>query len=393
MKILIVTDNFYPGIGGTEAACLGFASELVAEGNEVMLACPDYHKEDPREYPFPVVRFPSMDLVENAPIVFSAFAGKNLKKLVEFSPDIVHAETLSGMAEIGLKVGRKCGAPVLMTMHTKLLDAFQSYLKSKTLARLLLMTQMKNAKHSDAVVTVAAFMPKIIESYGYRSASPIPVIRNGAMYPKSLVTDGERRAARRELGFGEDENILLYVGHLIKHKNVGFLIDAMKEATDRGFCGKLLLVGSREDEKAFKKQAEKLGIPEKVIFYGVVKEKEQMQRIYGLADLFVTASTFDTDPIVVVEAACRGVPSLVIEHWGCSERVEDGETGFTSPEDPAAFGEKIVQLFSDKEFLREVGRRAADHVPTSWADTVAAHIPLYQRLIEEKRAALQRGKK
>ncbi len=393
MKILIATDNFYPGIGGTEAACLGFATELVAEGHEVLLACPDYHMEDPREYPFPVVRFPSLYFIENAPIVFSAFAGKNFKKLVEFSPDIVHAETLSGMAEIGIKVARKCGVPVLMTMHTKLLDAFRTYLKFDTLSRIFLKTQMKNAKHTDAVVTVASFMPKIIESYGYRSVSPIPVIRNGAMYPRLLVTDDERRAVRREFGFRDDEDILLYVGHVIRYKNVGFLIDAMKEAIDRGFCGKLMLVGSRDDEKKFKKQAKKLGILENVIFYGIIEEKERMQRVYALADLFVTASTFDTDPIVVVEAACRGIPSLVIEHWGCSERIEEGETGFTSPEDPAAFGERIVRLFQDKDNLRETGKRAAERVPTSWADTVAAHIPLYEKLIEEKRTELQRGTK
>ncbi len=76
MKVLICTDSFYPGIGGTEAACLGFATELTEQGHEVLLACPRYSQKDARVYPFKVLRLPSLALTKNDKMVLLGLSRK-----------------------------------------------------------------------------------------------------------------------------------------------------------------------------------------------------------------------------------------------------------------------------------------------------------------------------
>lgn len=380
MRILICTDNFYPGIGGTEAAVLSYAEELIAEGHEVMLACPKYRTQGER-YPFEVVRFPSLRIIKNVPIVFTHGSRKKMKRLVAFSPDIVHLETLAGMAKIGLRVGKACSVPVVMTMHTKLLYAYMGFLKSERLSRLLLHVQLKRTLRCDALVTVARCMLPELESYHCPYEGDIRIIRNGSVFRTNIATEEERLAARRELGIGEQENVLAFVGRLQLYKNIVFVLKCLRLARERGFSFRYLVVGDGDDREEIQREAQSLGLSDAVLFTGLVSDRSSIRKYYAAADLFVTASVFDTDPIVVMEAASVGVPSLVAEHSGCSERIEDGKNGYTAPLDEGAFCSRIMEAFADKEVLREVGVCAAQTVLSTWADTVKSNLELYNQLI------------
>ncbi len=384
MKVLICTDSFYPGVGGTEAACFGFASELVKQGHEVLLACPRHIRNDKHEYSFAVLRLPSMSVTRNDKMVFVKAAGKYVKQMLAFKPDIVHIETVSGMAQIGLKVGKKLGVPVVMTVHTKFRDAFSRSIKSKVIVDAMLKNIGKKLQRADAVLTVVDNTIPEIATWGYRG--PIKVIRNGAMFEKKVITPEQKAAAKEELGLSPNENVLIFVGHMLKFKNFAFVLQALKKAVDRGFEGKLLAVGDGADLKYLQKLTFKLGIADKVIFTGQIKNRVKVAKMYVAGDLFTTASTFDTDPIVVVEAACMSVPSLVLEDTGCSQRIKDNVSGYLSAPDTLAFAERIIEIFSDKEKLAEVSANAREMVPSTWEDTVKEHLKLYESLLKENLA-------
>ncbi len=388
MKILICSDSFYPGIGGTEAACLGFATELVKEGHEVLLACPDYHREDTREYPFPVLRLPSMRLTDTEMMVYVSRSGKKAKEMEAFCPDVIHVQSWSGMARIALKLGKKLGVPVVMTMHTQLRLLYKRMVKVPLVIKIMIHDAVKKMRRADQVTTVASCMRAELAACGYEKSADIPVIRNGAMVARSVATEEERRAARARFGLPAEKPVLIFVGHIAQFKRVDFLLRAFRIAVDGGFEGSLMLVGSGVDEKRYKKLSLKLGLSDRVLFTGKLENREDVKSAYAAADLFVMASIFDNDPIVVAEAACRGIPTLAIENTGSSERITDGIDGFVVPSNEKAFAERAVELCADLAMLREVGKRAAENIPTGWAETVAAYIPLYEKLIEEKKAGL-----
>lgn len=390
MRILICTDTFYPGIGGTEAACFGFASELVAEGHEVLLACPDYHREDARQYSFPVLRLPALSLTDSEVMVYVSRSKKAMKQMEAFRPDAIHLQSWSGMARIALKLGKKLGVPVVMTMHTQLRLLYRRTLKLPVLIRAFIGDAVRKMRRADLVTTVAGCMRAELAACGYEKSAEIPVIRNGAMAIRSIVTEEERREARVRFGLHTEKPVLIFVGHIAQFKRVDFLLRALRIAVDGGFDGSLMLVGSGVDEKRYQRLSRKLGLSDRVLFTGRLERREDVKTAYAAADLFVMASIFDNDPIVVVEAACRGLPALTIENTGSSERLTDGVDGFVAPSDEAAFAKRIIELFAEPRILREVGIRAADRIPTQWADTVAAYLPLYEKLIEEK-AKSRRG--
>lgn len=384
MRILICTDTFFPGIGGTEIACFGYAEELVREGHEVILACPDYHRIDNGKYSFPVFRLPAIPLTANEVMVLVSRCGKFIKAMERFSPDIIQVESWAGMARIALKLGKRIGVPVVMTMHTKLYLSYRQALKSRLLTKAFIRDAVRKLNVADTVVTVAECMRDELAACGYKKSADVSVIRNGSVFEPSVVTEDERSLARREFGFSDEENILLFAGHMIKIKNVEFLLEAYKIASENGFCGKMVLVGRGADEKYFRKRAKQLGIESGVIFTGQIVSREKIALMYACADLFVIASEFDNDPIVVTEAASKGVPTLAIEGYGCSERLKNGVSGFTERYDVNAFGKRIASLFSEKDKLREVGRVATEQVLSHWSETVASYMTLYDKAIDEK---------
>ncbi len=391
MRILVCTDNFYPGIGGTEAAVLGYVNALVAKGHEVLLACPEYGVGSAENYPFEIVRFPSLRVIPNNPIALTHISRKKMKKLVEFAPDFVHLQTLSGMARIGIRVGRKRHVPIVMTMHTKLLEAYRQYLKTKWLSRLLLRTQLVKVRYCDAIATVANCMLPEIGSYPCSRMGEIRVIRNGSVFEKRPADEAARAAARNALGLEEGENVLLFVGRLLRYKMVSFVLHSLNIARSRGLSFRYIVVGDGEDRVSMQKDAEALGLSDAVTFTGRISDRAVVRQYYIAADLFVTASLFDTDPIVVMEAASNGVASLVAENSGCSERISDGVNGYTAPVDEEKFAEKIAEIFADKSKLREAGIRAAETVTSSWADTAEAYLSLCNELQGDRFKKLNKG--
>lgn len=214
---------------------------------------------------------------------------------------------------------------------------------------------------------------------------PIKIIKNGATFPKHNLSQSEKNQLRKKYGFNENDNILIFVGRLTKVKNLEFILKAVSLAKAQGFNFKLLFVGGGLDVNYYKNQTKILGLEKDVVFVGQVEEKAKITEYYCLADLFVMASIFDNDPLVVVEAACCGTPALVLENTGCSNRIKDNFNGFTSPYDEKKFGDRIIEVFSDKEKLTTVGQKARDTIPTTWAQTVQENIEVYHELLEKRK--------
>ena len=71
-----------------------------------------------------------------------------------------------------------------------------------------------------------------------------------------------------------------------------------------------------------------LGIADKVTFAGRVTDRERLKQYYAAADLFLFPSLYDTDGLVVREAAALDTPSVMLKEASASGMLTDGETGF-----------------------------------------------------------------
>lgn len=182
-----------------------------------------------------------------------------------------------------------------------------------------------------------------------------------------------------------EQNILLYVGHIVKFKNLEFTFNALTKVKQKIPNFKMLLVGSGADDNYFKNLAVKLGLDNNLIFTGVITNQELLSSIYSVADLYVFPSIFDNDPLTVVEASLHKVPAITIVNTGSSERIINEVSGFTTNLNEEEFANKIIELLNNKQKLKEVGINAEKQIPKEWSVTASEYLKEYETLIKQSK--------
>lgn len=373
MNIAVFTDNFLPGIGGTENAVLNYATEL-CKTDRVAVFAPDYKGVltdgyDER-FPFKVIRCKSHRLTKND-FLACPKSDKNFKAALNaFKPDIVHCQTLAPISNFAAAYAKKHGLPLVFTAHTKYMFCYRNSLKSKMLANLAVRVISKGIKRADAVCTVSRDMANELRAYGVNG--DVTVIKNGGVARDNRFTKPETVAPR-----------FLYVGLVIKYKNVGFTLNALSRVKKSGIPDFTFnVVGTGPHVKHFKKRAAKLGIGENVNFIGKITDAASLDKFYAESDLMLFPSVFDSDGLVVCEAGNMGTPSLTLEGTGASERITDGVNGFTAPNSVEEYAAKIVSVMSDRQNLRRVGENAKN-LFTDWSANVAQYKKIYTELLKK----------
>jgi len=379
MKIAIVTDNFLPGIGGTEQAVKGLADEL-SKKHEVLVACPSYHEKNNAVYNFKVQRCRSIKLTKNEFLPVPAFSKKFRKAFKNFMPDIINCHSILGITMFAIKYAKKHRIPVLMTIHTKYKEAF--FIKFRPIVSLFIKGIVNKLKKANNVSTVCRDMVVQLQSYGFNKH--VSVIRNGStlIQQNNLLQKAEDAVKFFNI---TKPHILLFVGHIVKFKNLQMILDALKIVRNKRDDFIMLFVGSGLNDRYFKKQCQKMKLNDIVTFTGVIKDRNLLSGIYAASDLLLFPSIFDNDPLTIVEAAIYETPAIVLSGTGSSERIIDGNNGFIIENDVTAFAEKINFLLNNKTLLQSVGAEASKTIPKSWEETAKEYENIYTNMLNDKR--------
>lgn len=136
------------------------------------------------------------------------------------------------------------------------------------------------------------------------------IIPNGIDIERFAFNEKARKKTRAVLGIGQ-KPLLVNIGRLCEQKNQMFLLDVLKELTERGNDCTLLLVGEGEMLAALHDKAEKLEIVDKVIFYGTTSAVED---ILSAGDVFLFPSIFEGFGIAALEAQTASLPVICSEY-------------------------------------------------------------------------------
>ena len=156
----------------------------------------------------------------------------------------------------------------------------------------------------------------------------------------------------------------------------------------------MVFVGKGPDKELLEEKARTLGLmgsaggPDRCFFTGPIYDRDELRAWNTRADLFLFPSTFDTNGLVVREAAACGLSSVLIEGSCAAEGVTDGVNGFTIPESPEALAALLEKVSGDLGHLRQVGERAMEELYLSWQDCVARAYEQYQLILEKKEQGL-----
>lgn len=380
MKVEIFTDSYLPGIGGTEKAVVGICNGLIQNGHQVAVACPKY-KTLPPDLGYPVFRSKSLHLFGQNYAALSSFSSKFKKQIKDFNPDIIHCNTVNDMLTRSLKLSKKLHIPVVATVHTKYKECYLHDSKSKIITYFLLKSMVRKLNKVDIITTVSNDMKNELIKYGVKNK--IIIIKNGCDYLKNENIDESIILAKEHFKFENNPFIFLFVGRLEKIKNINFSLDMLAELKKEYSNFKFIIVGDGADKKHFVDKVATLGLSDNVIFSGVVKDKKILNSIYAMSNLLLFPSTFDSDGLVVLEAASNKTPAIAIKGTGPSERITPDFNGFICENNLQSYLEKVKQIINNKDLLNLVSTNAYNTMLKTWDKVVPEYVAIYKKLLNK----------
>ena len=360
LKILITTDLYTVTTNGVVTSVQNLFDELTANGHDVRIltisADLHSHKEGavyyirsvPLKGVYPDLRMPT------------SFRHKLIQEIIDWKPDVVHSQCEFFSYQFAARISRITGAPIVHTYHTLYEQYMTSYLvPSKRLGDYLV--KMLSKRRLKRVSTLVAPTQKVENTLqGYGMQAPISVVPSGISLEQHFrrLPEEERNQRRRKLGIREDDLVLINLGRLGGEKNLGELLEFFAEARKKNDALKFLIVGDGPAREDLQKQAKQLDIAEYVIFTGMVPPSE-VQNYYQLGDIFVSASTSETQGLTYIEAAANGLPLLCRQDDCLADVLEEGENGYeyTSAEE---FLEAIDTMMDDENWRAAAAKRSEE---------------------------------
>ena len=137
------------------------------------------------------------------------------------------------------------------------------------------------------------------------------------------------------------ELFVLYVGRITKEKNIDFII---KNFPHTDF--KLVITSDGPYREGLEKLVSKLGVEKNVVFTGYLS-KNSLDDFYSLADIFVMASKTETQGMVLIEAALRKLPTVVLGYPVIGDFVKENGTGLVASE--GDFSDAIESAYKERK--------------------------------------------
>ena len=385
LNVCLINDSFPPEIDGVVNAVVNYATIITRDFGRTTVVTPDNAEADDSAFPFPVLRYPSVDLTRL--VGYHAgfpFTPEVQKKLVSENFDILHSHCPITSTMLARSLRDRIHVPLVMTYHTKfdidIANAISSKLLQEEAKRLLVL----NIAACDEVWTVSRGAGDNLRSLGYEGESI--VMPNGVDFPLGRVDDSLIDEVTGGLDLPAGVPVFLFVGRMMWYKGIRIILDALKLLRESGEDFRMVFVGGGGDRDEIVAHAEKLGLCDKTFFVEPIHDRSRIRAWYCRADLFLFPSTFDTNGLVVREAAACGLASVLIAGSCAAEDVTDGESGFLIEENAESMAAKLRALCAAPEKMRAVGEGAQREIYISWDAAVKNACERYCVVIENYRA-------
>ena len=368
MRVLMVSDVYFPRINGVSTSIETFRQTLAQEGVEVRLVAPRYGDEPDEPL---VARVPGRPVPRDPEDRLVAWRAMSEAVRTQAADcDLVHIQTPFAAHYAGLAAARREGVPVLATYHTlfeEYLHHYAPFLPARGLRALARHVSRSQCNALDGVVVPSPAMQARLNEYGVRR--PIHVLPTGI--PLTRFASGDRVRFRAAHGIAAGRPVALFVGRVAHEKNIGFLLEMTAVAVKRRPDLLLLVAGEGPALPALRAQAARLGLGEAVRFTGYLDRRRELPDCYAAADVFVFASRTETQGLVLLEAMAVGLPVVALAQMGTADILAPRRGCRVPDDDPAAFADSVVEVLSDASLRARLGSEARAYAH-GWSDAAMA---------------------
>lgn len=356
MKILLTTDCYAPTVNGVVTSVLTLKQALTEQGHEVRVLTLSNSAHSYQEGDVTYIGAVSAGMIYPGVRLRTAPALALMRRLARWQPDVIHSQCEFSTFLMARRLAAATGVPLVHTYHTVYEDYTHYFSPSRRWGRAAVAAFTRWVVGQTAcVIAPTQKVRRLLE--GYHVAAPIAVIPTGIDLSRftAAADDKVRQALRCRLGLPEDAVVLTYIGRLAEEKNIDRLLRYVAGVEDENI--RLLLVGDGPHRAALEAQVRELGLSDRVRFAGMVP-REQVPDYYRAGDLFVSASSSETQGLTYLEALSCGLPALCLRDECLAGIIVDGVNGWQF-RDGAQFQLCLRRFLSDPQLRRELAQNAA----------------------------------
>ncbi len=387
-----MNDSFPPIIDGVANVVMNYGKILQENAlADVVVATPKYPKTDYSGYPYQVVPYQSFNTkrLANGYRTGNPFDFSEIREILDFKPDILHTHCPFSSTVMARVLKSRTDAPIILTYHTKFDVDIAKAVKLKLIQEGTIRAIVKNIEACDEVWVVSQGAGENLRSLGY--SGEYIVMNNGVDFARGRVDKATVHAVTAEYDLPEGVPVFLFVGRIMAYKGLPLIIDAMAQLENAGFDYRMVFIGGGADEKRMKDKVAELGL-KNCIFTGPIADRQVLRAWNTRADLFLFPSTYDTNGIVVREAAACGLASVLIQGSCAAEGITHGRNGYLVEETADAMAKLLMEVGSNLELLDSVGQHAMDEIYISWDESVRAAYARYEVVMENHAKGMYKSK-
>lgn len=367
MKLLVISDVFYPRRGGTEIIFREVFRRLAAKGFEINVLTPQIGGAAAQE------EVDGVSITRIAPANRLLFIFSALRKALQEAKrsDVIHtAVWFGGYPAAFAKIASN--KPCVLTAN--------AYFKYKWL-------KIRGVPKALAFAAAEQFLFKLpFDRYCCLSKAQADLLSKSVAKEKIIVTYPgldfalfkPQALSKRVLDLSDKEFIYCFYGRYDPQKGIDTLLKAAKIFFRED--AKLLMIVAGDHTK-IKKMINALGLEEHVLLMqGMPQQK--LAQLLNAVDTVVVPSKVEPFGMVAAEASALAKPVIASAVDGLTEIVVDGKTGFlVEPQMPQAFANKLEILYNSRKLCKKLGRNGRKHVKKfSWDKTAKQYQKIYEEL-------------
>jgi 1,2-diacylglycerol 3-alpha-glucosyltransferase len=363
MNILLYTPIFAPVISGVTTRILHLITYFKSRGHSVCIITPCQASVDwvgaatlyvLQSVPLPFFTAQYPDVREPSPLTL----GHEFHSICErFRPDVIHVFGPTSAVGSLLPIADSLQIPMLMSYNTDVARAIATCvglpLKLVDLA-LAYASQVSGISDTQCMIAVshgslANLTQRGLIRVGQCTDVMLPIVdttlfRPVRPQPRLFKNDGSLR--------------VVFCGRLGAEKRVSLLIEALQHTTRPV---QLVLIGDGEYRTHLEQEATAATVDRQgsIRFVGAV-ENHLLAPYYSAADVFVSASDFETCGLTTLEAMACGLPALLFPHGGAVDHLQDGRTGIAC-RTAQEFAAAMDRLHLDKVQYQRLARSAQEY--------------------------------
>jgi glycosyltransferase involved in cell wall biosynthesis len=367
-KVALISDWYFPKVGGIEYSMHALAKTLAIHGHEVSVitrSYPNVPQNSVRDG-VSVIRIKSKPLPGQHRFLMPKAYKQLYYLLKQGDYEVVNCHGLdSPIGMSALIASRKLKIPVVITNHS---------LVGHTLNRPLLFLLGKLfLRNADAVIAVSSAVERDSK---IMTAKPIYRIFNGV--------DSEDSIVKVSFPFDREGKILIAtVARMTKKKGVQNIVSVAPSLLEKNENLMFVMIGDGPLRKKLEKTVEEKGLSRNFYFTGEVP-REKVLGYLEQADIFALPSSDEAFGIAILEAISKQVPVVAMNHSGVSDIIKNGVSGYLA-NNLTDFSSYLQKLIENPDLRASIAQNASQELSKyDWNRICEQTNQVYTKVIYEK---------